>query len=107
MALLYLVQLYKRMAAGHTAAPGKARNANIKTPGKSRDSNKSVTARTKRDTRSPKAMETIPHSWTRVIAFAGLRGAVSIALALSLPETRFKNMIVAMTFGVALLSLVV
>jgi CPA1 family monovalent cation:H+ antiporter len=51
--------------------------------------------------------EKIPHSWTRVIAFAGLRGAVSIALALSLPETRFKNMIVAMTFGVALLSLVV
>ena len=51
--------------------------------------------------------ERIPHSWTRVIAFAGLRGAVSIALALSLPETRFKNMIVAMTFGVALLSLVV
>jgi len=51
--------------------------------------------------------EKIPHSWTRVIAFAGLRGAVSIALALSLPETPFKNMIVAMTFGVALLSLVV
>ncbi len=51
--------------------------------------------------------EKIPHSWTRVIAFAGLRGAVSIALALSLPETRFKNTLVAMTFGVALLSLVV
>jgi CPA1 family monovalent cation:H+ antiporter len=51
--------------------------------------------------------EKTPHSWTRVIAFAGLRGAVSIALALSLPETSFKNMIVAMTFGVALLSLVV
>jgi CPA1 family monovalent cation:H+ antiporter len=51
--------------------------------------------------------EKIAHSWTRVIAFAGLRGAVSIALALSLPETPFRNMIVAMTFGVALLSLVV
>ena len=51
--------------------------------------------------------EDIPHSWTRVIAFAGLRGAVSIALALSLPENRFKGTIVAMTFGVALLSLVV
>jgi CPA1 family monovalent cation:H+ antiporter len=51
--------------------------------------------------------EKIPHSWTRIIAFAGLRGAVSIALALSLPETRFKDAIVAMTFGVALLSLVV
>jgi CPA1 family monovalent cation:H+ antiporter len=51
--------------------------------------------------------ENIPSSWTRVIAFAGLRGAVSIALALSLPETPFRNEIVAMTFGVALLSLVV
>jgi CPA1 family monovalent cation:H+ antiporter len=51
--------------------------------------------------------ENIPHSWTRIVAFAGLRGAVSIALALSLPETRFKDEIVAMTFGVALLSLVV
>ncbi len=51
--------------------------------------------------------EKIPRSWTRVIAFAGLRGAVSIALALSLPETPFKDAIVAMTFGVALLSLIV
>lgn len=51
--------------------------------------------------------ENIPRSWTRIIAFAGLRGAVSIALALSLPETPFRNEIVAMTFGVALLSLVV
>lgn len=51
--------------------------------------------------------EKIPHTWTRAITLAGLRGAVSIALALSLPETRFKNLIVAMTFGVALLSLVV
>jgi CPA1 family monovalent cation:H+ antiporter len=51
--------------------------------------------------------ERIPRSWTNVIAFAGLRGAVSVALALSLPESSFKNTIVAMTFGVALLSLVV
>ena len=51
--------------------------------------------------------EKIPRSWTRVIALAGLRGAVSVALALSLPESGFKDMMVAMTFGVALLSLVV
>lgn len=51
--------------------------------------------------------ERIPRSWTRVLAFAGLRGAVSVALALSLPESTFKDIIVAMTFGVALLSLVV
>lgn len=51
--------------------------------------------------------EKIPHSWTRVVAVAGLRGAISIALVLSLPESQFKNALVAMTFGVALLSLVV
>jgi CPA1 family monovalent cation:H+ antiporter len=51
--------------------------------------------------------ERIPRSWTRLLAIAGLRGAVSVALALSLPESSFKATIVAMTFGVALLSLVV
>jgi CPA1 family monovalent cation:H+ antiporter len=51
--------------------------------------------------------ERIPTSWTKVLAVAGLRGAVSVALALSLPEGKFKDAIVAMTFGVALLSLVV
>jgi CPA1 family monovalent cation:H+ antiporter len=51
--------------------------------------------------------ERVPASWTNVVALAGLRGAVSVALALSLPESSFKDPIVAMTFGVALLSLVV
>jgi CPA1 family monovalent cation:H+ antiporter len=51
--------------------------------------------------------ERIPTSWTKILAVAGLRGAVSVALALSLPEGKFKDTIVAMTFGVALLSLVV
>jgi CPA1 family monovalent cation:H+ antiporter len=51
--------------------------------------------------------EAIPGSWTRVLAIAGLRGAVSVALALSLPESPFKATIVAMTFGVAILSLIV
>lgn len=51
--------------------------------------------------------ERIPSSWTRVLATAGLRGAVSVVLALSLPEGPFKETIVAMTFGVAILSLVV
>lgn len=51
--------------------------------------------------------EKIPHSWTRLLAVAGLRGVLSVALALSLPESPFKETIVAMTFGVALLSLVV
>jgi CPA1 family monovalent cation:H+ antiporter len=51
--------------------------------------------------------EKIPAEWTKVIAAAGLRGAVSVALALSLPETfPFKSAVVAMAFGIALLSLV-
>jgi CPA1 family monovalent cation:H+ antiporter len=50
--------------------------------------------------------ERMPRSWTKVLALAGLRGAVSVALALSLPESSFKGTIVAMTFGVALLSLI-
>ena len=50
--------------------------------------------------------ERIPRSWTRLLAIAGLRGAVSVVLAFSLPESSFKDIIVAMTFGVALLSLV-
>ena len=51
--------------------------------------------------------EKIPSSWTKVLAVAGLRGAVSVALALSLPESPFKETVVAMTFGVAILSLIV
>jgi CPA1 family monovalent cation:H+ antiporter len=52
--------------------------------------------------------EKFPRSWTNVLAAAGLRGAVSVALALSVPdEFPFRAAIIAMTFGVALLSLVV
>ena len=51
--------------------------------------------------------EKVPSSWTKVLAVAGLRGAVSVALALSLPESPFKETVVAMTFGVAILSLIV
>jgi CPA1 family monovalent cation:H+ antiporter len=51
--------------------------------------------------------EKIPNSWKRILAFAGLRGAVSVALVLSLPESSFGRIITAMIFGVALLSLIV
>jgi CPA1 family monovalent cation:H+ antiporter len=51
--------------------------------------------------------EKIPASWKKILAFAGLRGAVSIALVLSLPESNYRGTIQAMVFGVALLSLVV
>jgi len=52
--------------------------------------------------------EKLPRRWPKVLAISGLRGAVSVALALSLPENfPFRDAIVAMTFGVALLSLIV
>jgi CPA1 family monovalent cation:H+ antiporter len=51
--------------------------------------------------------ERLPNSWNKVLAFAGLRGAVSVALVLSLPESTYKDAITAMVFGVALISLIV
>ncbi|HUK27522.1 MAG TPA: cation:proton antiporter [Candidatus Acidoferrales bacterium] len=51
--------------------------------------------------------EKMPASWNKVLAFAGLRGAVSVALVLSLPESNYRAIITAMVFGVVLLSLVV
>ena len=52
--------------------------------------------------------EKIPRAWTSVLGVAGLRGIISVALALSLPETfPQREIIVAMTFGVALLSLTI
>jgi CPA1 family monovalent cation:H+ antiporter len=51
--------------------------------------------------------EKIPGTWNKVLGFGGLRGAVSIALVLSLPESNYKDTITAMTFGVALISLIV
>lgn len=51
--------------------------------------------------------ERLPSSWNKVVAFAGLRGAVSVALVLSLPESDYRAAITAMVFGVALTSLVV
>jgi len=49
----------------------------------------------------------VPRTWRNVTWLAGIRGAVSVALALSLPEFPFKSTIVAITFGVVLLSLLV
>jgi CPA1 family monovalent cation:H+ antiporter len=52
--------------------------------------------------------EKIPNSWKRILAGAGLRGVISVALALSLPEGYpFRETIISMTFGVALLSLII
>lgn len=52
--------------------------------------------------------ERISHAYTKLLAVSGLRGVISVALALSLPEGfPYREIIIAMTFGVALLSLVV
>jgi CPA1 family monovalent cation:H+ antiporter len=52
--------------------------------------------------------EKLPSSWTRVVTLGGLRGVISVALALSLPSNfPFRDEIIAITFGVALLSLIV
>ena len=50
--------------------------------------------------------ERFPSAWRKILAGGGLRGVISVALALSLPQQfPFREMIIAMTFGVALLSL--
>jgi len=54
-----------------------------------------------------KFIGSIPRSWRNTVFLGGIRGAVSAALALALPESPFKSVIVAATLGVILLSLVV
>jgi CPA1 family monovalent cation:H+ antiporter len=48
----------------------------------------------------------IPPQWTAILAWGGLRGALSMVLALSLPES-FPNrdILINMTFGVVILSI--
>ena len=50
----------------------------------------------------------VPFAWRNVIALSGMRGAISIALALNLPNaTPFRVQIIDATFGVVLITLVV
>ena len=52
--------------------------------------------------------ESIPWSWAAVITWGGLRGALSMVLALALPKAfPHRESIIAMTFGVVILSLFV
>jgi len=51
--------------------------------------------------------ENIPISWRHVVMIGGMRGAISIALVASLPQTDFKNTLQTITFGVVLLSLII
>src|SRR5208283_3616805 len=50
--------------------------------------------------------ERIPWPWTTVLTWGGLRGALSMVLALSLPiAIAHRSLIVTMTFGVVTLSI--
>jgi len=50
----------------------------------------------------------IPHRWRHVIALGGLRGALSMALVLSLPEDfQYRALLIAMVYSVVLFTLVV
>jgi monovalent cation:H+ antiporter, CPA1 family len=58
---------------------------------------------------SGRLTETMPLSWLHVLNWSGLRGAICLALALSLPDTLGpqREMLQVMTFGVVLFSLMV
>ncbi len=48
----------------------------------------------------------IPYQWSIVLSWGGLRGALSMVLALSIPDSlAFKDVIVTLVFGVVLLSI--
>jgi CPA1 family monovalent cation:H+ antiporter len=53
------------------------------------------------------AKEKIPLMWRNVVVLGGMRGAISVALAASLPEGDLKNTIGTITFGVVLSSLII
>jgi CPA1 family monovalent cation:H+ antiporter len=49
----------------------------------------------------------MPLSWKHVVVLGGMRGAVSVALVASLPDSEFKSMLETITFGVVLSSLII
>ncbi|MGN6624335.1 MAG: cation:proton antiporter domain-containing protein, partial [Candidatus Nitrosocosmicus sp.] len=51
--------------------------------------------------------ERIPLIWQNVIMIGGMRGALSVALVSSLPQSDLKNELEILTFGVVLLSLII
>ncbi|QPC82898.1 Na+/H+ antiporter [Phototrophicus methaneseepsis] len=60
-------------------------------------------------TKRSNMIETIPNSWQHVLVWGGVRGAISLALALSLPFALGADrvLLIHMTFGVVLFSLFV
>jgi NhaP-type Na+/H+ or K+/H+ antiporter len=58
--------------------------------------------------RGPGLAETVPAAWLHVLFWAGLRGAVAVAMALSLPaDTPQRTLLQEITFGVVLFTLLV
>jgi CPA1 family monovalent cation:H+ antiporter len=52
--------------------------------------------------------ERLPRGWTAVLAWSGLRGSLSMVLALSLPASMLqRDAIVTMTIGVVVLSILI
>ncbi len=51
--------------------------------------------------------EKIPRTWRHIVVLGGMRGAISVALVASLPESTFKGTIATITFGVVLASLII
>lgn len=51
--------------------------------------------------------EKFPLVWRNIMVLGGMRGALSVALAASLPDSEFKTTIETITFGVVLCSLVI
>jgi monovalent cation:H+ antiporter, CPA1 family len=51
--------------------------------------------------------EKLPSAWRHVIMIGGMRGALSVALVATLPESEFKEILKTITFGVVLSSLLI
>jgi CPA1 family monovalent cation:H+ antiporter len=52
--------------------------------------------------------ERVPWTWSAVLTWSGLRGAISMVLALSLPsDFPYRELLINMTFGVVVLSIIV
>jgi CPA1 family monovalent cation:H+ antiporter len=51
------------------------------------------------------ARENIPNTWKHIVL--GMRGAISVALVASLPQSDLKSILQTITFGVVLLSLII
>ncbi|MDE1770788.1 MAG: sodium:proton antiporter [Thaumarchaeota archaeon] len=51
--------------------------------------------------------EKTPNTWRHVIMIGGMRGALSVALVATLPDSEFKEILKTITFGVVLASLII